>query len=564
MTKLPAGIKLRAYVAGKGIVDYSDYDGIDLTISSSSPGGYDQASFTICNPNNDIPTLFSKVWVQDDNNSQIVWLGRVLDVDASYPSGPVVINCVGYQDALEDQGFSFNNVYIYGLPIETVITHAFTQLCPELTGGSSINAGGTAIAEDTRDYLLATCKDVIEDMAALLSGLSTPLMYHVWGDDFIPLSTAPKLFVNFQDPVARYRILLDSNGKSVTMHSRYSSHAIINQVLVQWGNQQVVMSGSNPVNYTVIPIIREKRLNIENDAHVSNVASILGDQFIARFGSLRSVSDIVTVCAGSPLTAIPPVSILIDDTYPLWLVRAGYGIGIQNIDGSKFRPYTDNVKFIIGTRYSFITGTLEIACGEVTGLGTTIRNIQAAIGSRAYQSSRFSAQSYAMADNDLLPTFGPAFHGASGIDNNLTGGIPVFVKDKNGLEFNAVVHPGLIVDEGLEANMVIGDLSSGPKGGIKTIPGLYSSWDAFFDNDNTTDSITVKVFKKAATPVTSLLQPIVEVKIASNTRGSGTFAPVVMGRGDRFFFEVIDEPTSATICSISIRAPKVLHPGLKL
>ena len=554
---LPAGIRLIAKAPNGSLVDYSNYDGLDLTISDTCPGGYDRASFTICNPNHDIPMLFTKVYVEDTVNKKLAWLGRTLEPKISYPSGPAKIDCVGYNDSLEDNGFEQSMVFPAGSSFATMVSLAITQLCPELAQGGISFGGGSSlnIAEDSQDYGLQTAKTVIENLIALTAAFATPLLYYVWEDDTVPLSTVPKLYFSAQDMAARFDITLKDPG--VTCESTYDGHGIINKGVVQYGNQQFT-SYPPTIDYTNIPIVRSKRLNAENDVRLQGTAASMANSFVSRFNILRALSDTITICKDEPIRAHPPVVTVITDNYPLHLVRSGYALNIMNID-PKYSPYVHRIKFIVSKSYSFTTGQLDLTCGETINVGTAIRSLQSTLTSRPFLTNAYSAQSYAMVDNDVAPVFGPAFRP----DTNFSSGMPVFIKDKNAAQ-KAVIHPDLIDDRGLESNITIGNLALGPKGGIRTVPGLYKSWDAYLDNDNISDTITVSVFKKAAVPSTSTLQFLFNVKISNNSHGSGTIDPNInMLAGDRFFFEVIAEPTSAVICSISLFGPKT-HPGLKL
>lgn len=573
MTGLPTGIELWIVNQLGSTVNIAAMDNLELEVSDETPGGYADANFKLCELET-IPKLYTKVWIYDNINNATVWLGRVEDVDITYPNGPIQVRCRGYSESLQDQRFRASQIYTTSAELADVVTHAVSQLAPEFaTGGIVFNATGILLAEDTSDFALQTALDVINSMIALTSIFTTPLTWHA-REAALAGADYPTLYFSFADPVSRYRMLLTED--LITLRSSYQGRGIVNRSTVQWGNQQFATQ-PNPevIDYTAIPIIRDKGVNAENDVRVFSIADNMAASLLARFENLRSVSDTIELCPGALVTAIPPAGD--SSEFPIHLLKSGYAVDIQNMPAA-MSPYLSNDKYIVKSTHNFTSGKTTLTCGEIPGLGASIRALLTILNSRPYQISQFSAQSYAMVDNDQLPTFGPQMDGIS--PPSFSGGVPIFTGPESGEEdselapYKKVIHPGVIADFGLEANHTIGNLNVGPKGGIRTIPGLYKSWDAYFDNSETTDSINIRIYKKAAVPTTSTLQHIGTIIISSNTHGSGLLnTPTTMANGDRIFFEIMSsgtivppatEPTIiASLISISIKGSKQ-YPGLKL
>lgn len=569
-TKLPSRVQLVV-----GTTDFSQDEDLELVSSDSTPGGYDSLSFQLCDWKNRLPALATRVWLYDKVLSKTIWLGRVEEVSPITSGSPVRIGCRGYGfvgttdrrligtkstgSVHGSLGVPGPVVYTAGMTIEQVIANALS-FCNDISD-AGIVGGLLQLHEDSSNYALHTPLDVLNFATALTSGFSTPLLW--WVRETVTSPVIAGLVTAFMDTSARYEIALEHNDKEY-IESQYNLQGIINKTLVGWGHDQYEIQppANTPVDYSQISIQRDKAVNASNSIRGVADAQSLANNYLGRFNVFRALNDTITICH-SQAVAKPPL-FSVPTSVPAYMIRSGHGIYVSNMPDGLGR-YNIGLKYIVRSETNWSSGVTTLQGGELVNLDATIELIQSYQVNRLYNGTILSAASYPLVDQDTAPVYGPDFSGVT--PSNFSSGIPVFVLDKNGLPYQAVVHPDLIADEGIEANFVVGDIGTiGFKGAIRVIPGKFDECEVLLGNAAglITGADNVKLRFHKLPHDSSVMQFLFEVTVPGpRVTGHQIAPPAVLGKKEWIVPEVTVAATRATWAAMSLHAKKQF-PGLPL
>lgn len=555
--------------------DYSRDSDLELVTSDSVPGGYDNCTFQLCNWKNRLPNLGDIIWIYNKTFHKTVWLGRVEDVDpTTYGIPKVTGRGYGFVGTTDRRFFIDPAVepsvekdemlkYRGGMPLEDVIRDALRH-CNDVWDSGEIVASGLQLGEQSQSFALQTPYDVFNFATALTSGFSTPLIW--WVREAPNSNTLAGLYTGFMDNSARYETAL-KHTENDFIQSKYSLQGMINRSIVGWGKDKVqheIQPGiAGDIDYSAIPMIRDKAVNAANHLRGRGDAQALGGNYLSRFNLFRALSDTITICE-SLITAKPPL-FTTPLTIPGHLIRSGNGIYVNNMPDGMGR-YNQGQKYIVRQEHNWGTGITTLQCGELVSVSSAIELINSFETNRLFDAYMISAASYPYADADAAPVYGPEYTGT--VPTSFSTGLGIFVKDPNasGLApFGAVYHPNLIWDEGIESNFVVGDLQSeGYKGAIRVIPGTFDEAEVLLGNGAdflVDDNCEIEVYRL---PSDSDIKQLVFTRKLSVKRTSGiAFSAVTFGRREWVVVRVITASTVAEWASISLHAKKE-QPGLKV
>lgn len=562
MTQLPSRVRFTV-----GNQDYSTDEDLQLTTSDTVPGGYDSCSFNVCNWKDRVPNLNDKILLYDKVLNKVIWLGRVEDVNPN-TGGNVSVQGRGYGFVgTTDRRFINTDTtgqlapltFREGMPVEDVIRFALT-FCNDVYDGGIIDTG-IQLHEESTNYALHTPLDIINFATALTSGFGTPLLW--WVRETTTSPEIAGLFTGFMDTSSRYDVAL-AHDADENIDSRYAVSGIINLAALAWGNGSQYLTEPNVLasevrDYSALNIPRDKAVNGSNLVRTLADARALAGGYISRFNVFRALSDTITICSASPV-AKPPL-FPVPTSIPTYLVRSGYGIQVTNMPEG-YGKYNLGQKFIVRVETNWANGITTLQCGELVNLDATIDLVQSFNVNRLYNGLIHGTVSWPQATGDALSNYGPAFSS----DTNFSNGSVVMVVDKDGsLPNDAVVHPNLIADEGIEANFVVGDIQSvGFKGAIRVIPGIFSEAEVLLGGESgfIDDTCEIEVYRLPND--TALTEQLMFRRTLTTKRTQGiVFSETALGKKDWVVVRVVTTAAVAEWASISLHAKKA-YPGLKI
>lgn len=566
--KLPSNI---AFTIGSQ--DYSDDEDLELVTSDTTPGGYDALTCELCNWRNRLPILGARVLVYNKTLHKTVWLGRVEDVDPTTSGGPARISARGYGFVgTTDRrllGSRIENLHVVpgplifpgGTPLEQVIAVALANCNDVLHESIMAGAGAILLTEDSPNFALQTPQDLLNFATGLTTGYTTPLLW--WVRETRNSPTLAGLVTAFMDNSARYEVALQHNDKE-HIDSKYSLQGIINKSIVGWGkNGEQFEASPSPVDYSAISMERDKAVNASNAIRdVAGAQSLVGN-YLGRFNIFRAISDNIVICeslvtAKAPLFGVPT-------SVPAYMIRSGNGLYISNMPAGMGK-YNQGQKYIVRQQTTWSSGVTTLQAGEIVGLDGVVQLIESFNVNRLYNGTQLSTVSWPLVDQDTSGVYGPLYDGS----HNFSSGLPTFVIDKTGaLKFNAVIHPDLIADEGIEVNFAFDVSSEGFKGGPWSIPGKYkeAKIQAFLSDAPlgvVSDNFTLQLYHKNGGSAPVPMTP--PIPIHTDANGEAIIAIPEFSISDRkglFMWRVISPSTTAEICTADLHGVK-LYPGLNL
>lgn len=515
MTAIPSFIKV--ILDG---VDISQREEINLEVGEKSPGGFDAATFKLCEL--EPPDLTAPIIIRDTRpapHGQTIYTGRVEDVELGDDGYAITCNTgtsdrrLGVGEITPPDELSHRKTkFAADTPIMDIARYAMSRLLGSAgTGGGVYDSGhiiefaGT-LFEDSQDFAGQTFEDIMGWLAGLTSYYSTPLTWHIRN---CGLSDYGCMYMGFEDTSARLTVQYNK-----TFKSKFSAQAITNTSTLEWGGVGQIFTVPEDavgegVDYSAIRVIRDRWVNAGNDVRLLGEAKALAYAYLSRFGAWRSVSDSITIdctkdekvvgVSGSPLMGWVDHPQEIDP----WLVPAGLGCRIENIPRKWGRYATPNVKYLTERKYNFTTGQLTLTFGVPRSLQEFIKLIQTFVVNRPTVLSDAVYASVPLVDQDTTTVFGPSFSTTAAKNPSLTTGIPVMttkgsVDNEPMRPGDGKIHPILVADEGLEANFIVGDLTTtGFKGAIRVIPGIFNEIEVLLGDDDglVQDSCFIRLYK---------------------------------------------------------------------
>lgn len=558
-----------------GSQDYSADEDLELVTSDTTPGGYDSLSCQLCNYKNRLPNLGERALVYNKALNKTVWLGRVEDVSPVTSGRPISIQARGLgfvgttdrrmlgtiaEGPIVNIGTPGPVIYTAGMTVEQVIASALS-FCSDIYDDGII-ASGLQLDADSPNFALQTPQDVLNFATALTSGVVTPLLWWVRESRNSPVIAG--LTTAFMDNSSRYEVALQHNEKEY-IESSYNLQGFINKAMVGWGkNGEQFEVTPTPLDYSATGrgLERDKAVNASNAVRNRAAASSLANNYLSRFSAFRAIQDTIVICE-SLVTAKPPLYSR-PTSVPAYMVRSGNGINVSNMPDGLGR-YNQGQKYVVRAETNWSSGITTLSGGEIISLDSAIQLIESFNVNRLFNGTQLSTASWPLVDQDTAPVYGPAFDSA----HNFSAGIPIFVLDKNGLPFKAVVHPGLIADEGIEVNFAFDVTTAGFKGGTWSIPGKYKEVkvEAFLStaaNGVIEDNFTLVIWHKIGGAPPNPIGPPIIINTDKNGECLRTIQEFsTSDRKGMFIFQITSPAATAENCTVSLHGVK-LYPGLRL
>lgn len=522
-----------------------------LSISTSTPGGDDTASISLCDVKpSDYPKLASRVLIGDDDG--YFWLGHVaqpeIDLGKSF-----ILNMQGGLHRTQDQRFRAKQVYSQGTDITDVVIHTMSQLCPEISlSMERIVTTGVRLETESEDFDDQTASDVLNAMCSLTNYLVNPITWHVKPSETQPWSQMPILDFFTSPLIPIYTVdtdaIIESGGQ---VKLGFDLESLCNRVTVTWGNGQKV-TVPETISYAAMRIIRDKNVNSEREIHTKNQADLLVNGLLQRFSKLRSVRDTIVIPCDVPVFSLASTGA--GKVNP-WRVRSGNIIRLLNV--GDLGPYSNTDKYIVRSSYDFRTQQLTLQTGELVTFNTLVRLLNTGWASRHDISTGIGRVSNPLPQNDKLPVYGPEFPASGG--GSLSAGVPMFEKDEDD-EFGVHIHPGLLPKskETIKINFEFHGGGASPTTGIHgslDVPAsLLKSWEVNMGNASgpVVDSCLIRVHKDFP-PSSRLL----DIQVSGHSKDEQEIPDGLTVEDDILTFELVTPPTTATWVAVSIAAEKL-------
>lgn len=553
---LPSGVHL--LVGSQDLTDAYGTDVKGLSVTDVTPGGFESATYEVRNALY-VPKIDAPVAVYDENYRKHAFLGVVSGMREKADCMTIECGRTTRDDKFvpSPPPLKITQTYPPATRISAIIRDAF-QLMPDVYDDSRIIDPDIQLVQETQNFAGNTGEDLLNFITSVTTQLSTPVLWWVW--DAAHGGHLSVLVVQFQDTGARYRVTITKNE----IERVYSRNSYINSATVQWGNDQYATSpneaGGESLDHTILRQRRMKYVNASRNIGTRGEALALAQNYLARFSQYRSTSGTITLtCNTHAVRAMYPVVDAADDNYPLHLVRSGNAIDVHGAGPAQGH-------FIVKKTYAFDPGHLSLEYGEVINLESTVDLMHSYAIHRLYNAIFLPGASYPLADADVAPVYGPQFDGSS--PPSFSAGLPIFVLDDTGaLKYKAVIHPDLQADEGIEANITVGDIQTvGLKPGVRIIPGEFNNLEVVLGNDDGllvgADNVKLTFLKLADDGVN--LVPLFAAVTVPGPRLEVPIRPVfTMGRKEWIFPRIETAAATATWASISFHGKK-LHPGLRV
>lgn len=558
MTKLPNGVSLT--------VENTDYstDVNELVHSTETPGGLRECRFSLDSKLGRRIGWDDRLVIYDSAHAAWPFVGRISNIRKTGLCFEFTAirstrlrkmkSTTGPGNPSHPSGVYAGRIYKAGTLMETTLRDAL-QLCEAAVfdGGISSLSGLQYIA-DTNNMAGYTAEQMWDYVAALLTGFSTPLEWHVRGSGGLQI-----VKIDFQDPAARYLVQLPEEQ----IEEEYDSEQAITTAAVEYGNDQVYEQSITPLA-AGRRLFRDKYVNGSRDLTRLQAAQGLAGAYIARFGQpgFRSTGGQLTLkCDENIVQAKPPVAS--SNNWPLWLIESGHGCQLLG-RSPLLAPYNENLKYIIGTEYVWDTGVLTARTG-IAGGGLDSR-IQQTVD---YNVNRLffgpyngpPGASQPLADADLLPQIGSEMsptlstsYGIPGFKDSISPGDPNVPYDKQ-------LDPDIVPDEGLEANVNFDPAAEGFQAAIRTTPGTYVEYRLLLGNETGLVADTVVAeFYRVIPPSENLgggQQFLFKIQSdGTKDRTLPLTTPVILKRGDYAMIKVTTTGASATWAAVSLHAKK--------
>lgn len=553
MTELPAGVTLTV-----GNQQWPDAE--DIVTSTETPGGLRECRFSLSSKGKDI-RWDDRLVIYDSTHQAWPFVGRISDIhktglcfDFTATRSTrlrTIESTTGPGNPSHPSGVYAGKIYKAGTPMVEALRDAL-QLCEAVFDGGINVLSGLQFIADSSNVAGYTAEQLWDYVSGLIGGFTTPLLWHVRG-----LNNEQVVVIDFADLAARYRVHLPEDQIEET----YDSEQVITRAAVEWGNDQVYVDSITPSS-AGRQLIHNKYVNGSRDlVNVSTAQGLVG-YYLSRFGQFMATNSTLTMkCDKDIVQAKPPVGD--SDDWPLWLVESGHGLALDGRPISLY-PYNEQLKYVIGTEYTWKTGVLTARCG-VAGGGLDSR-VQ---GTVDYNVNRLFFGPYngppgasaPLADADLLPQVGPEVSGTT-----TSYAIPAFREAASENDPNVPhkkqIDPDLVADEGLEANINFDPSTTGYQAAIRVIPGTFNEYQLLIGGTTglVADTIVAEVYKVDSTATGQFL-----FKIESGGLRNRTIAfspPAVLGRKDMVMVKVTTAGATATWAAVSLHAKKNF-PALK-
>lgn len=545
---LPAGVKL--YVGNTEFTSMLDVEA-DVVLEKEMNGGFKSLSFeTDTYAAQSAIRLGQKVVLWDTTWSKGAFIGQVASVKMQGPCMQVTAG-----RPTRNQRFQETQVYSEGQPLTTCVLHALGQISQVYQG--TVEDSGIQLVENSPEFALQTFEDVMQWAVTQSNSFLTPL---IWEVESAIGSQLPLINMRYLDGGPRWvaKIPIDQLEQSFDIESQ------ANRVAIAWGNREQYQLAplGGIVSYQVIPVIVDKTMDASTRVSTPGRARDLADAYLAKYyAQLIDSNGQITLDCDNELMALPPLFGVTQTVVPLWLFMPGWVVRVQPTDlMTSTAPYNNLNKLAVGSSYSFKEGVLRISTGQAGGFAREVELLESYAINRLYQAQVYGELRYAVPNSDELPVYGPEF---TTTPPSFRNGIPTFVITSTGevLPYDGVVHPNLLKDEGLEMNIAVSGTSLGFKPSVKTIPGVYSTYDITLSstaNGFQTPS-TAPVIELYHNPVgTTTLTQIGADLTLSASRNTGTFAPTItFAQGDRLQVKVVTVGVEAGLAiSVALHGKK--------
>ena len=546
---LPSSVKL--YVGNQEITQSLRAD-TDVTLEKDN--GFKSLSFETDSRNVlDTLRLGNKVVLWDTNYSKAAFIGQVQTVRLEGYCASVTAS-----RATRNRKYPSLQVFDEGTPALEIIQHALGQLCPDVYQGGIIDPG-LQLVQASNNFALQTFEDVMQFVLTLSNSFATPLIWEVAsviGDQLARLN------VRYLDLGPRWFVRIPLSQ----LEQQYDLDAQANNVIVAWGNREQYQLSplSGIIDYSMLPIIVDKVMDTSQDVSTYSRARDLADAYLTRFNTLQDSNGAINLKCDDRLRVVPPLVTAPDDNYPKWLFDPQWVVEVDPTDVTDLttlKPYNNMRKIAVASRYSFNSGEMVITTGSIGGLERDFNLLESYAVNRLYRGMVSPIVSFSQVNSDVYKVYGPDYQ-ASASTPKYKNALPMFIIQSDGtLIYDGVIEPNLLADEGLEMNVAFGATTTGYKPSVKTIPGVYQTFDILLTSQASAFqvpavSVVLTLFKN---PVGTTTETQIHQQTCSAARTVGTLdaSPVTFEQGDRLIVKVDTAGTeTGLVASVALHGPK--------
>lgn len=570
MSELPVGVTFTL-----GNQEYPDV--ADLVTTTETPGGLKEARFSLSSKDGVDIRWDDNLIIYDANEDRWPFVGRISTVHRTglcyefvatrSTRLRVIESTTGFGNPSHPSGIYAGRIYKPGTLVATALTDAL-QLCEAVFDGGINPLTGIQFVTDSSNVAGYTAEQMWDYVSGLLSGFSTPLLWHVRATNNVQV-----VVIDFQDIAPRYRVELAEDK----IDEIYDSEQIITNSAVEWGNDQVYAEGLLNLVQSGRQLRHGKYVNGSRELVSLNEAQGLVGDYLARFGLFKASTTTLTLkCDEDIVQVVEPIAT--SDNWPLWLLESGHGIHLIDRPIS-LEPYNEADKYIIGTTYTWKTGVLVAQCGTAGGgLDSRIQRVVDYNVNRLFFGPYNGPPggNHPLADADLLPQVGPEVRAGEAVGEPpvTSYGIGAFRSglDANGgdpnVPYGKQLDPDIVPDEGLEANVNFDPSELGFQAAVRVTPGTFNQYRLILGNAAglVADSVTAEFYRIIPTSEHPLGGQQFLFSISSlglKDTGPQAIVPLaILKRGDYAMIKVTEVGASATWAAVSLHAKKDF-PALK-
>lgn len=499
-----------------------------------------------------------------DDTFGYFWHGYVGPVEPDW-NGCIDVMCRGLHHTAGDNPYYESKTFLAGTPAIEMVRNALGR-CAKFgeSDAGYLDDLTFQLPNDSPPFGNNGSDDVFNYIQKLTGYLATPIVWQVLQtpDQTRFFSDEPILQIKATDFAPRYRVRLTKNDK---LKLTYDPDVVWNAGLVKWGNDQYQLATnygySNPqlpqnpavvpslpqVDYTVIPDIRIKRMDMSGDERSITEIQQAAGFLVNRNNVMRPISTTLTIDCNTPIESVFPA--YISSNLPHHLVRNHFAIRIMN-DLSAWGIYGKvNTFYITAATYDFKSEQLTLTLGDPV-FDDAFRLLGSYDVNREYTSSKSGIIQLTHRDADVLVQYGMEFPGYTNVEavnpddatmlNNFSTGVVTGIStvdtntraakfdDPNSV-FQAPagksIDPRIIADYGVTCNFGREADSIGIKGFIQVIPCKVLEWDIAFTAPAGSDtipsaSITVQLYPTYPFTPGS---PFATISISTDTDNAGVF-----------------------------------------
>ena len=506
--------------------------------------------------NDVLASRYARVTVTDETTGVPVWQGRVVrrSLKAWTTKGDVEIVARGLADAMNDQRFARRVIYKKDTPVEDALADVFNIAGVTFSAGSSVVRTGALWQEHTRDFVLHTPRELLDEIVVAAGIAGTPVAWHVEPG----LGSDPDFQYGTLSVSPRYAV--DLNGTGIVADLSDEPTDIVNRLIVLYDDPDryagdvtssivtdALVQVPSTVSYNDIPILRDRGINAQGAAYNAGQATNIAQAALGRATQFPQ---------GWSGTLHIPYRARVENlllggsaTVEHWRVRAGKWLRIDNLSTATFGAYAKFPDYWLITRTTWDEEErmLTVQLGGVRSLLDVMRIVRAKPQASVYFGGfPKGAEPPARIDNSTLDVYGPRGN------PSYTGELPAAVPGIPSFDpSQQKIVPSQIPPMPPVANFVIDGgravITTGFKGALKIPPMRLTRWALIADQVGT---IQVDIGQVPEDQPASSTVKIFEAVLAGTGASNGVIYPNIVSDGYTWLtYTVI---AAATVTNVTV------------